>query len=134
MIYRFLADGLVVLHFSFIAFVILGGLLVLRWPRLALLHLPAAGWAALVELNGWICPLTPQENRWRQAAGEAGYAGSFIDHYLLPILYPTGLTRDHQFVLAALMVLVNLALYGWLIRRRRRARSDGEEADGGGRS
>ncbi|MBL8424926.1 MAG: DUF2784 domain-containing protein, partial [Candidatus Accumulibacter phosphatis] len=82
MINRLLADGIVVLHCLFIAFVVLGGVLALRWPRLAWVHLPAACWGAAIELSGWICPLTPLENRFRQAAGEAGYAGSFIDHYL----------------------------------------------------
>ncbi len=93
MVNRLLADGIVVLHFLFIAFVVLGGVLALRWPRLAWVHLPAACWGATIELSGWICPLTPIENRFRQAAGEAGYAGSFIGHYLLPVLYPAD-TRD----------------------------------------
>jgi len=118
MVNRLLADGIVVLHFLFIAFVVLGGVLALRWPRLAWVHLPAACWGAAIELSGWICPLTPLENRFRQAAGEAGYAGSFIDHYLLPILYPVGLTRDIQYGLAAVVIIVNLAVYGRLLRRR----------------
>lgn len=119
MVNRLLADGIVVLHFLFIAFVVLGGLLALCWPRrLAWMHLPAACWGAAIELSGWICPLTPLENRFRQAAGEAGYAGSFIDHYLLPILYPAGLTREIQYGLAAVVIVVNLAVYGGLLRRR----------------
>jgi len=118
MVNRLLADGIVVLHFLFIAFVVLGGVLALRWPRLAWVHLPAACWGAAIELSGWICPLTPLENRFRQAAGEAGYAGSFIDHYLLPILYPAGLTREIQYGLAAVVIVVNVAVYGCLLRRR----------------
>lgn len=117
MSYRILADVLVVAHLLFIVFVILGGFLLLRWPRLALAHLPAACWAVFVELSGRICPLTPLEIRWRHAAGEAGYGGSFIEHYLLPIIYPAGLTREIQWSLAALVILVNLGIYGWLSYR-----------------
>jgi hypothetical protein len=84
---------------------------------------PAVCWGAAIELTGWICPLTPLENRFRQAAGEAGYAGSFIDHYLLPILYPAGLTREIQYGLAAVVIVVNLSLYGWLVHRYRHTRS-----------
>ncbi|WP_291993423.1 DUF2784 domain-containing protein [Candidatus Accumulibacter sp. ACC003] len=122
---RLLADAVVVLHLLFIVFVIFGGFAVLRWPALALAHLPAACWGVLIEANGWICPLTPLENRLRYAAGDAGYGGSFIEHYLLPIIYPAGLTRGIQWALAALVVVVNLALYGWLLYRHasRRGRS-----------
>lgn len=121
MSYRLLADALLLAHLLFIVFVVLGGGLVLRWPRLALLHLPAACWGAFIELSGGICPLTPLENAWRQAAGEAGYAGSFTEHYLLPIIYPLGLTREIQFVLAAVVIVVNLGVYGWLFQRWRRS-------------
>ncbi|WP_374681218.1 DUF2784 domain-containing protein [Accumulibacter sp.] len=120
MIHRLLADLVVFTHLLFIVFVVLGGGLALRWPRLAVVHLPAACWGAFIELSGGICPLTPLENAWRQAAGEAGYAGSFIEHYLLPIIYPAGLTRDIQFVLAALVVVINVAAYARLLSRRRR--------------
>lgn len=120
MIHRLLADLVVFAHLLFIVFVVLGGGLALRWPRLAVVHLPAACWGAFIELSGGICPLTPLENAWRQAAGEAGYAGSFIEHYLLPIIYPAGLTRDIQFVLAALVVVINVAAYARLLSRRRR--------------
>lgn len=119
---RLLADAVVVVHLLFIAFVMVGGFAALRWPRLALAHLPAAGWAVLVEASGCICPLTPLENRLRQAAGDAGYSSSFVDHYLLPIIYPAGLTRSSQWALAALVLLVNLVAYGWLLHRRRRMR------------
>jgi hypothetical protein len=123
MSYRVLADSLVLVHLLFIGFVILGGLLVLRWPGLALAHLPAVGWGVLVELSHGICPLTPLENAWRQAAGEAGYQQSFIEHYLLPIIYPEGLTSGIQVGLAAVVILVNVAIYGWLLGRHRCLRS-----------
>jgi len=116
-----LADGIVVFHFLFIAFVVAGGALCLRWPRLAWAHVPAACWGIVIELTGWICPLTPLENELRQAAGQAGYAGSFIAHYLLPIIYPPGLTRTTQLALAGALVAGNLACYGWLIHRHRSA-------------
>lgn len=117
-----LADAVVVLHFAFVAFVAAGAFLVLRWRWLALLHVPAFLWGAAIELTGWICPLTPLELRLRQAAGEAGYAGGFIDHYIVPILYPPGLTRTHQFVLGIAVLAVNLGVYAWIavqaVRRR----------------
>ncbi len=130
---QFLADSVVVVHFLFIAFVILGGLLVLRWPKLALLHIPAACWGALIELTGGICPLTPLENALRRAAGGAGYGESFIEHYLLPIIYPAGLTRGIQWALAAVVIVVNGALYGWLIYRRGRFRAATEPVTAPGR-
>lgn len=120
MIYRLLADAVVALHLLFVAFVILGGFAALRWPKLALVHIPAACWGAVIEASGWTCPLTPLENSLRQAAGAAGYDGSFVEQYLLPIIYPAGLTRGIQLGLAALVVAVNLAVYGWLLYRRRR--------------
>jgi hypothetical protein len=120
---RVLADCIVVLHLLFISFVVVGGSLVLRWPRVALVHLPAACWGAAIELSGGICPLTPLENRFRQAAGAAGYPGSFIEHYLLPIIYPAGLTRDIQYGLAAVVIVVNVTIYGWLFYRHRCLRS-----------
>jgi hypothetical protein len=98
--------------------VVLGGLLVLRWPRVAWLHLPAAAWGAWVEFTGRICPLTPLEQRFRLAAGEAAYSGDFVGHYILPVLYPAGLTRDAQFVLGGIVVGLNLGIY-WLVLRRR---------------
>lgn len=121
MAYRLLADSVLVLHLLFIVFVVLGGLLVLRWHWLALLHLPAALWGAFVELTGRICPLTDWEVGFRQAAGETGYTGSFIEHYLLPVIYPHGLTRDIQFMLAVGVIVINLAVYGWLLYRRKRS-------------
>jgi hypothetical protein len=117
-----LADLVVVAHFAFIAFAALGGLLVLRWPRAAWLHLPAVAWGIGIELSGGICPLTPLENRLRAAAGETGYAGGFIEHILLPVIYPPDLGRETQLSLAAALALANAALY-LLVWRRRSARA-----------
>ena len=122
MAYRILADLLVGVHALFVAFVVLGGLLALRRPWVAILHLPAAIWGALIEFQGWICPLTPLEKSLRAAAGQAGYEGGFIEHYLLPMLYPAGLTRGFQLVLGVAVIAVNLAFYGILFARRRRVR------------
>ena len=121
MIYSFLADATLAFHFVFIGFIVLGGLFVARWPRVAWLHLPAAAWGVLIELAGWICPLTPLENWLRRRAGQEGYSGSFVEQYLLPIIYPDGLTRNVQLVLAALVLVVNVAVYAFVIGRRRRA-------------
>lgn len=120
MLARLAADLLVVLHLSFVLFVVCGGLLVLRRPRLAWLHLPWAVWGFVVEATGWICPLTPLENRLRRLGGEAGYAGGFVEHYVLRVLYPDGLTRGIQAAIAAVVVVVNVAVYAELCRRRRR--------------
>ncbi len=119
MLYRVLADLVVGLHFLFVLFVVLGGLLLLKWPGLVWVHLPAAVWGALIELRGWICPLTPLENRFRARAGDAGYEGGFIEHYILPVLYPGDLTRDIQLVLAAVVIVLNLGIYGYVFRRTR---------------
>lgn len=116
-LYQRLADGVVLLHLAFVMFVVGGGLLVLRWPRLAWLHLPAAFWGAFVEFSGWLCPLTPVENWLRRQAGGASYHSDFIEHYILPLLYPGSLTRGMQLVLGTLVVLINLGLYGWMWRR-----------------
>lgn len=123
MIERILADGIVILHFGFILFVGCGGFLLLRWKSAACLHLPAVLWAAAIEFRHGICPLTPLEQGLRRTAGLAGYSGSFIEHYLLPIIYPAGLDERIQHVLGALVVVVNLAVYGWVLFRRRRASS-----------
>ena len=117
--YRALADFVVVVHIAFVAFVVAGGLLVLRRPRLAWLHLPAAVWGVLIEFAGWICPLTPLENAFRARGGEAGYSGGFVEHYLLPVLYPGGLTRGVQIGLGSIVLALNLAVYGALLSRRR---------------
>ena len=117
MIYRILADLLVALHGLTILFALCGGLLVLwhRWA--AFVHLPFAAWAALVEFNGWICPLTPMENRMRFTAGEAGYEGGFIEHYLLPAIYPSGLTPEIQFWLAIGVIGFNVGIYSFVLIR-----------------
>lgn len=119
MIYRALADLVLVLHLGFVLFVVLGGLLVLRWPRVAFLHLPAAVWGVLIEYTGWICPLTPLENSLRLRGGEAGYTGGFIEHYIQPALYPNGLTRTTQIALGSFALLINLVAYGAVLSRRR---------------
>jgi hypothetical protein len=117
MLYRSAADALVVVHLLFIAFVLLGGLLVFRWPRVAFIHVPAALWAILLEFYHLPCPLTPWEQQLRLAAGEAGYTGGFIPHYLLPLIYPVGLTPNIQLVLAGVVMVVNAVIYGWLLRK-----------------
>jgi Protein of Unknown function (DUF2784) len=117
-----MADLVVAVHFLFVLFVVLGGLLVLRWPRLAYGHVPAAVWGAAIELGGWICPLTPLENWLRQQAGGTGYSGGFIEHYILPVLYPSTLTRNNQVVLGTLVLILNVAIYGYVFRRRQKAR------------
>lgn len=120
--YRLAADAVLIVHLAFIVFVVLGGLAVLRWPRMAFAHLPAVAWGAALELNGWLCPLTPLENALRRAAGEAGYAGGFIEHYLLALIYPAGLTPTIQLWLGLGVLAINLPIYAYLLLRRRRHR------------
>jgi hypothetical protein len=117
MLFRLAADLLVLIHLAFIVFVMLGGLLVLKWHWLSLLHLPTVIWGAVIEYRGGICPLTPWENNLRRLAGQEGYAEGFIEHYILPIIYPPGLTRDIQLTLAIIVIAVNLLVYGWLLWR-----------------
>jgi len=119
MAYRILADLVVGVHALFVVFVVAGGLLALRWPWVAAAHLPAAVWGTLIEFRGWICPLTPLEQSLRASAGQAGYEGGFIEHYLLPVLYPAGLTQRVQLVLGSLVIAVNVVVYGLLLWRRR---------------
>lgn len=120
MIYRAFADLVLIVHLTFVLFVVLGGLLVLRWRWVAFLHIPAAVWGVFIEYSQWICPLTPLENSLRRSGGEAGYSGGFIQHYIQPVLYPAGLTRGTQIVLGSLALLVNLVTYGVVISRRKR--------------
>jgi len=120
--YSLLADAVVVAHLGFVAFVLFGGLLVARWPRLAWVHVPAAAWGVLVEFAGWICPLTPLEDTLRLRAGEAAWSGDFVDRHLLPALYPDWLTRPTQVGLGLFALGVNLAAYAWVYHRRRRSR------------
>jgi hypothetical protein len=123
MIWSLLAEALVFVHFGFTAFAVFGGFLSWRWPRAVLLHLPALAWGIWIELSHAICPLTPLEIQLRRLGGEAGYTGGFLAHYLGAILYPVGLTPHIQYLLAALLVAVNLIAYGrWLVRRGVRVR------------
>jgi Protein of Unknown function (DUF2784) len=120
--YALLATLLLVVHAAFVLFVVAGGLLVLRWPRCAWLHLPAAAWGAGIEFTGRICPLTPLEQAWRRAAGETGYQGGFIDHYVRALLYPAGLTRGMQVALGVIVLALNGWVYWKLWRQRVPAR------------
>ena len=117
MIYQVLADTVAVLHFTFVLFVVLGALLVLKWRRVAWLHVPAAIWGVLIEFVGWTCPLTPFENVLRMKAGQQAYSGGFIEHYTLPVLYPEGLTRSSQVALRAAALLLNVVVYWWAFRQ-----------------
>jgi len=117
MLYQFLTDFVVVIHFAFVLFVVLGALLAVKYRWLIFLHVPAAVWGALIEFKGWLCPLTPLENLFRQAGGRVGYADSFIEHYLTPIIYPAGLTRGLQIIFGLSVVVINTAIYTWLLLR-----------------
>lgn len=117
---RLAADAVVALHLAFVVFVVLGGLLTWRTPAMAWLHLPAAAWGAYAELTGTVCPLTPLENALRTSAGASGYSGSFVDQYLMPMLYPLGLTLSDQRLLGALVIAINLAVYAVAIAKARR--------------
>jgi hypothetical protein len=120
--WRLAADAVLVLHLGFIVFALLGALLAFRWRRIVALHLPAAAWAVWIEWSGGICPLTHLENAWRLRAGQQGYRTSFVEHHLLGVIYPDGLTREVQVVLAAVVLVVNLVVYGLLLQRWRRRR------------
>jgi hypothetical protein len=132
MLSSLLADVLVLLHFAFVLFVVLGGLLVVKWPKVAYLHLPAAVWGALIEFSGWICPLTPLENRLRCAGGEAAYTGQFVEQYILPVLYPSELTRELQITIGISVVLVNGLFYALRMIRNRRGKKKERGVQGGG--
>lgn len=118
MLYHALAHLVLLIHALFIAFVALGGLLVLQKSRLAWLHLPALAWGAIVVAMGWICPLTPLENTLRQMAGQQGYSGGFIEHYITSVIYPDGLTREIQILLATMLIIGNVAVYTVAYRRK----------------
>ena len=118
MLYRRLADLIVLFHSTFVVFVVFGGLLVVRRRRLVFLHLPALLWGAWIEFSGWICPLTPLENWLRLKGGGTAYRGDFIAHYLVPVLYPSNLTREAQIALGILVLAVNAAAYAWAFGRR----------------
>jgi hypothetical protein len=121
MLYQVLADIVACVHAAFVAFVVLGGVLAIRWRRLVWLHVPAAIWGALIEFADWVCPLTPLENALRGRAGDAGYGDGFVQHYLLRALYPAGLTRSVQVALGTLVIVVNILAYVALLRRGRRS-------------
>ncbi len=125
---RALADLVLCLHLAFILFVVAGGLLAMRWRWAPLFHLPAAAWGVFIEVSGGVCPLTPLENALRREAGASGYAGGFVEHYLVPLVYPESLSHSVQLVLAALVVVSNVLVY-LAVLRRRRARSDGRHAE-----
>lgn len=120
--YAWLADLVIGVHFLFIVFAVAGGALALRWRWMPWLHLPSLAWGATVEFTGWICPLTPLENVLRRAAGASTYTQGFVEHYLVPLIYPAGLTREWQWVLGGLLLVINAAVYA-LVWRRRRSRS-----------
>lgn len=122
MFYKFLADFIIVLHLTFILFVLFGALFVLQKPKLAWVHIPAAVWGMLISLVGWICPLTPLENYFRRIAGAQGYAGSFIDHYIMPIIYPSGLTRELAIGMGVFVLLWNGLFYSILVYKIKRKR------------
>ena len=115
--YAVVADLVLTLHFAFVLFVVLGGLAALKWPRAAWAHVPAAVWGAAIEFGGWICPLTPLENRLRALAGDAPYRGDFIARYLMPVIYPEGLTREAQVALGAALLAFNAVIYLIVWRR-----------------
>ena len=117
--YRIAADLVLIIHLAFVVFVAAGALLVLRWPRLAMVHLPIAIYGAVIEFVGFVCPLTPLENALRHRAGQVGYSGGFIDHYITATIYPAGLTRHAQLVLGLAVLVVNGVVYGIAVRRRR---------------
>jgi len=118
MIYRLAADFFLIFHFLFIVFVLFGGLFALRFRWAPAIHIPAAAWGAFVEISGRLCPLTTIEVWFWRAAGDSGYSESFIEHYLYPIVYPDGLTRDLQMELAGMVILLNAAIYGWVVYRQ----------------
>lgn len=122
MFLRVLADLVLLIHLSFILFVVLGGLLALRWRWMPWAHVPAAAWGAAIELFAWLCPLTPLENWLRQASGSAGYSGSFVERYLIPVVYPAALTREIQILLGAGVLALNVAVYYVVWRRLHRRR------------
>jgi len=111
MSYRLMADIVVVLHFTFILFVLMGGILSIWWRKVVWIHIPAAAWGVLIEFAGWICPLTPLENLLRVKSGEVGYLGGFVEKYILPVIYPAGLTREIQIALGIFVIIINLAIY-----------------------
>lgn len=132
MLFRALADLVLVAHLAFILFVLLGGLAALRWRLAALVHLPSALWGVFIEASGGVCPLTPLENTLRVRAGASGYPGGFVEHYLVPAIYPSALTWELQVGFAGVVVVANAAVYGLVWNRRRRRDDDGTIARAAG--
>jgi hypothetical protein len=127
MLYHALSNLVLIVHLVFVLFVVLGGLLVLKWRSLAWLHVPAFLWGVVIELTGWVCPLTPLENWLREKGGGPVYRTGFIEHYILPLLYPAALTRRSQIVLGLVVLGINLGLYGWILCRM--GKKQGENPD-----
>ena len=123
MIYSFLADLLVVFHLVFILYVIAGALLIFTWPKTLWIHLPSCFWGMTVEFTGWICPLTPWEIQLRRLAGEEGFSRSFIEQYLIPMIYPSGLNREIQMLMGSIVLIVNLSLYTLILIKRRKRKT-----------
>ena len=123
MFYQLAADFLVLLHLSFIIFVFFGGFFALKWRFFIWLHLPAAIWGVIVEWMGWICPLTPLEWELREKGGQSGYSGGFVEHYIIPLIYPAGLTREFQIIIGSIVILVNLFVYGFLLYKYKQHKS-----------
>ena len=122
MYYRLFAEIVVVIHFAFVVFVVLGGFLIFRWRKVLWLHVPAVLWSAWIELSGGICPLTPLENWFWIKGGQASYPDDFVGNYILPLIYPEGLTRAIQIVLVAIVILINLLVYGYVFLFRKKGR------------
>jgi hypothetical protein len=120
MIYRLFADFVVIIHAVFVLFVVFGGFLPRRWPKIVYAHVPAAVWGVMIEFAGWVCPLTPLENSLRARGGQARYEGDFIEHYILPVLYPHGIHRSTQLFLGMLALAINAVAYALYIRQRRK--------------
>jgi hypothetical protein len=120
MLYRWLADTVLLIHAAFVVFVVVGGFLVIRWHWLAKVHLPVAAWGALIEFVGWVCPLTPLENWLRDRAGQAGYTGGFVEHYVLRSLYPGDIPPIVRWALGTFVVVINVLVYAYIWKRRRR--------------
>ena len=120
MIYQLIADLVVAIHFAFIVFVLLGGLLLYRWRWVIWLHLPSVIWGVMIVFVGWICPLTPLENMLREAAGAEASQETFIEHYLMPIIYPSGLHRESFIAMAAVVIMINLIVYALVFIRRKK--------------
>ena len=129
MLARLAADSLLIAHLLFIVFAVAGAGLLVRWPRLIWLHLPAAGWAVIVEWMGWICPLTSWEIHWRLRAGESGYEGGFVESVLLPVIYPAGLTPERMQWLGVAVLMINVVLYGLVLWRWRQTTKSKQRYD-----